>query len=132
MYETASHLAPVLAVEPVHVHKRCCKAEGDKERGHVPLLEEVLQHGREDDPEADSDEEHAGDHFWIGKRGIDLLDIHEYSDELLGGGGEKMFGGEGDQYPNLLSYSLWDSHSITRAMTCDPSPVTEYISRQFL
>ena len=36
------------------------------------------------------------------------------------------------QYLKRRSYSLCDSHSITRVTTCVPSPATEYINRQFL
>lgn len=69
-------IPPVQPVKPVHIHTGRDQAESNKERWHIPLPRQVPDHGREDEPEADCDKEHAGYDFWIDEGDIDLLDIH--------------------------------------------------------
>jgi hypothetical protein len=53
-------------------------------------LGKVLQHGGEDKAKTDGNKHHARDNPGIGEGIVELLDIHDSPNELLGGAEEKM------------------------------------------
>ena len=64
-------IPPILPVEPVHVHDGHNKTDTHKGRWHVPLPRKVTHHGREDEPQTNSEEEHACYDFFVGEGDIE-------------------------------------------------------------